>query len=399
MKIKNIRFQDLGERVRLVADCKMRAWGWDEVYFEFDSKYKDWLVMDASPFVAVMLMPSMRYGQDLEVEGEISETLYNNLQKLMGIVVGWPEMRMEKVGLKVRGKNIDEGDPKAVALSFSAGIDSFYTLLKHQSEPDRITHLITIDGFDIDLRNKALWEDTAKNVRAVAAESSLEVIEARTNVKELLEPMLEWTDFCGGGLASIPICLRNGIRMSYLASGFAKEQQFPSGSSLEIDHLWSSEKFTFVHDGAEARRVDKVINLVGNSPLALRHLRVCHDNLPGEYNCGHCDKCMRTMVSLTITNTLDKAEVLPKNLDLKRLAETRMPSHYSALYQQENLKELEKRNLHPEIQRALREVLSKGIVEHSSQKEHLIAVLMRLDHIYTRGFFRKLARPFVGNKF
>jgi hypothetical protein len=402
MRIRNVRLDDLGPRVRLVADCKIRKIGWDLVYFEFDKKYQKFIYVDASPFVSALIIPSMRYKEDLIVEGALSKKLFQNMHSLIQKVTssGWERMNLHKINLKADNIEEDRGTPKRVATSFSAGVDSFYTFLKHIKGPNKITHLIIIDGYDIDLRNKALWKSTLRNVYQVAKEANVEVIEARTNIKELLEPMIEWEDFCGGGLSAVPMAIRNGIKVSFLPSGFAEEQQFPSGSNLMIDHLWSTERFNFVHDGAEARRVDKVITTVGKSPLALKHLRICHDNKRGRYNCGKCDKCLRTMISLTITETLSLANTLPNKLDLKKLSELNIPSSYAAIFHQENLEELKKRNLEPETQLVLTKILET--FRHRTETQYhtsLIDRVIYLDHLYIKGSLRKLVRPVVGNKF
>jgi hypothetical protein len=398
MKIKDIRLEEKGEKVVLSACCKIRKLGWDTAWFEFDKEYKDYIVVDASPFVTSLIVPSMRHGEDLIVEGDMSEKLYENMQELMQIMLGWEVMRLHKINLKVSSLNRDVGDPTGISSSFSGGVDSFYTFLKHRRGIDKITHLVVVDGFDIDLRNKALWKVTVRNVEEVGDAEGVQVIKARTNIKELIEPMISWEDSCGGGLAAVSMCLRGGIRMLYLPGGFSAEQQYPGGTTLMTDHLWSTEKFKSVHDGAEARRVDKVINLVGDSPLALRHLRVCHDNLAGIYNCGECDKCFRTMVSLTITGTLDQSETFPRKLNRKKLANLKIPSEYAALFHRENVEELAKRGIEPETQKILNDLL-KDIDVPPQRKETFLERMMYLDHTYNKGILRRIARPMIGNKF
>src|SRR5262249_1702270 len=66
-----------------------------------------------------------------------------------------------------------------------------------------------------------------------------------------------------------------------------------------------------VHDGAEARRVDKIARVVARDPLALRHLRVCLDNEAGATNCGRCRKCARTLTALDLVGARDAATSFP----------------------------------------------------------------------------------------
>src|ERR1700730_1592370 len=72
MKVKDVRFEKNGRKVRLSARCKIRKVGWDRVYFEFDAKYAPWIVADASPFAAALLIPAMKMGEDLEIGGLVS---------------------------------------------------------------------------------------------------------------------------------------------------------------------------------------------------------------------------------------------------------------------------------------------------------------------------------------
>lgn len=66
--------------------------------------------------------------------------------------------------------------------------------------------------------------------------------------------------------------------------------------------------------GCEASRADKV-RMLAREPLALRHLRVCWEKDEGTYNCGRCEKCLRTMTSLHALGVLAECETFPRVLD------------------------------------------------------------------------------------
>src|SRR5262249_976947 len=93
-----------------------------------------------------------------------------------------------------------------------------------------------------------------------------------------------------------------------------------TGCHPGLDPLWSTETLEFVHAGAEARKSDK-IPVIAASPLALRVLRVCWENRNGAYNCGRCEKSLRTMVLLDLHGVLDKTGQFPHRLDPADIAD------------------------------------------------------------------------------
>jgi hypothetical protein len=97
----------------------------------------------------------------------------------------------------------------------------------------------------------------------------------------------------GSALASVALVL--GFPRAYMPGAYAYHQLMPLGQHPLTDPLWSNEAVELVHDGAEARRVDKLVKVAGNA-AALQNLRVCFDDM--NENCGRCAKCLRTMVPL-----------------------------------------------------------------------------------------------------
>ncbi len=99
----------------------------------------------------------------------------------------------------------------------------------------------------------------------------------------------------GGALASAALIL--GFPRVFVPSSFSYDQLFPLGSHPLTDPLWANDGMEIVHDGAEARRVDK-IQEIAKEPLALANLRVCFNDM--NINCGKCLKCLRTMIPLQL---------------------------------------------------------------------------------------------------
>lgn len=99
----------------------------------------------------------------------------------------------------------------------------------------------------------------------------------------------------GGALASVALLL--GFPRVFVPSSYSYNQLFPLGSHPLTDPLWANEAMEIIHDGSEARRVDK-IQKIAKDGRALANLRVCFNDM--NVNCGKCLKCLRTMIPLKL---------------------------------------------------------------------------------------------------
>jgi len=97
----------------------------------------------------------------------------------------------------------------------------------------------------------------------------------------------------GSALASVALLL--GFPRAYMPSAYSYSQLFPLGQHPLTDPLYSNGSVATIHDGAEARRLDKLVR-IARDPAALANLRVCFTDM--NENCGRCAKCLRTMIPL-----------------------------------------------------------------------------------------------------
>jgi hypothetical protein len=107
-----------------------------------------------------------------------------------------------------------------------------------------------------------------------------------------------------------------GFRNTIIASSHSEDDRMPWGSHPQTDHLWSTESSHLVHDGV-IRRSEK-IRLIGQTPNALRGLRVCWQDTA--YNCGICEKCLRTRLSLRLLGLKSESlKPLDSSMELKAM--------------------------------------------------------------------------------
>lgn len=356
MKIRNVQLREEGQFISLTADCKIRHIGTDRIYFKFEKKYRNFIAADASPFAAALFIPSMKMGQDLIIEGSISQKLQDGMQEIMGKMTSW-NLGLKPISIIASEVKLDKAAAVGSDASFfSGGVDSFYTYLKRKDQAEKIDYLILANGFDISLDNPGLWKQTCKTVNEIVWNEDVEVIKVESNIRELIEPVMVWEYTHGGCLAALGLALRNNLKNIYIPSSLAIGQLMPYGSHPDLDPLWSTESLSFIHDGAEVKRVDKV-KYIAQIPLALKHLRVCYINAKGKFNCGACDKCLRTMMSLRIADKLEEAETFPHSIDLELVKKMTVSEKQNAVMHEENLEELERLGIDPELQKSIRKVL------------------------------------------
>lgn len=254
-------------------------------------------------FLVAALQPAMRAGEPIEVDSRypVSPRLLGGIASLQDIFATWdPTLKHVRVVARAEPDNsLNHG----VGSFFSGGVDGLYTLLKHA---DEVTDLVFVKGIDMQVDNDDLFAQVLPANERFASARGKKLIAIESNLRRFCHPRgVAWTVYNGAGLASIGLAL--SLRKVYIASSHTYSELFAWGSHPLTDALWSTEGVTFVHDGSEATRTQKVRRL-GGDPEALAVLRVCWQD--DGYNCGTCEKCIRTMTTLRLLGL--SSERLPR---------------------------------------------------------------------------------------
>jgi hypothetical protein len=223
--------------------------------------------------------------------GSVPPRLAGNLETIRDIYAAW--MHGHRIPLNREPSSGGAPAGNGVSQFFSGGVDSFYSLIQHRGE---VENLVLIHGFDIplaDTRNFALAEEQAREVARLFGKR---LIVVRTNLhREQPSVPGGWAMYHGAVLAAISHALAPNHRKIYIASTCSYADLQPWGSHPLLDPLWSTDAVEVIHDGGETR-LNK-LRVIAQFPEALARLRVCWENL-GDYNCGLCPKCVRTMLGL-----------------------------------------------------------------------------------------------------
>jgi hypothetical protein len=182
-------------------------------------------------------------------------------------------------------------------------------------------------------------------------------VTVETNARQFFDQVVGWDFYHGAVLASTALALGGRLRRCIIPSTHAYAELLPWGSDPLLDPLWSSESLRIVHDGCEARRTEKLKRLA-QWPLVLEHLRVCWPDWTEDYNCGRCEKCVRTMIGLHLAGVLDRSRTFPQRLDAKEIRNLRLITGASSVgFMVELLSALRGRPEDQHIARALAHVI------------------------------------------
>jgi len=144
----------------------------------------------------------------------------------------------------------------------------------------------------------------------VAASEGKQLIEVTTDVRDVADPYLSWTkQYHGAAIASFMHLLDSRVSRVIIPSSYADDVHIQCGSHSRLDPLWSSSRLTFEHHKLGVDRVEKM-RAVADNPNAMKHMRVCVENLE-VYNCGKCEKSIRTMCNAAAAGVSDRLQALP----------------------------------------------------------------------------------------
>ncbi len=299
-----------------------------QLWFRFPFEVGPFVGAVGDPFLPPLLLFCMKAGVPLSVEADVSALLLSAVRPIQDIYCAWAAEaghRLTRIEV-TSGTAARPRQGESSGAFFSCGVDSFYTLLRNvQRYPPGdsrfIQQLLLVHGFDIPLADNGLFEQVERHARKAAHHFARHLITVETNVRAATK-VVDWGHYGhGAALASVGLALGGMLHTVFIPSTSAFVELRPWGSHPALDPLWSSEQVEFVYDGGERRRDEKV-RLIASSAAALQSLRVCWENRGGAYNCGTCEKCLRTMIELHLCGALERAGQLPHTItpaDVERL--------------------------------------------------------------------------------
>ena len=306
--------------------------GGEEVWFEADVP----LEPASEAFASAFLIPAMKLGLNLTIEGPVCATWLANMDRVRAIAEKWWLLK----GGAIRSGSV-RGLPPAYgrALFYGGGADSAFALYREQKT---LTHLVYVEGFDVKLTDHVRLDQVRQYNRLMAQACGLQLITVRTNLRAHLDfNALTWDNTFGGALAGVAQLLQRHCG-TFLISGdghLSEIDPHALGIHPDLTPQWASSSVRFIHYGEGVSRHAKV-GAIGQWPIIRESLRVCWQYLNQNMNCGVCEKCLRTRIAFLAAGITESLPAFPDEPIIEHLNKIRRLSPNLYLYYQEMFDDL-----------------------------------------------------------
>lgn len=295
-----------------------------QMWVAVEDKNADMLTEEVyDPFVLVPVFLGMYFGQDVQIDGDVSPRLYHNMQHyLMNIFERFSD-RLKPIRFTAKGFKKIETRGGVIGTGISCGIDSLTTIYDNyvnESDPDfKINSLFFVNcGTHGDFTDKGSQKRFVERValnKTAADDLGLPMYVINSNFHSFAYQVGEQR-FVYLAIYSCILSLQKCIKRYYTSSNYSYDeimeftnlsQDFDIAEYCEsfMPHLVSTERFELVIDGCQYTRAEKMEH-ISDWNFAQKHLNVCVHPLEGGYNCSCCQKCYWTLIPLEAMGKLDK---------------------------------------------------------------------------------------------
>lgn len=275
-----------------------------QLWVRIPSGYKPAVSRTADPFVVAALFLAMRNAADLHVHGTVSPSLLSNLEEFQAAWNAWLPAKYTQCVITADEEREQPAAGNGAVVAFSGGVDSCFSAWRHRTRDcgrlaTAVKAGVMVHGFDIPLEEEGMFAIAAERSGKILRSLDMELIPVATNLGRELRKC--WGDAHGAAIASCLMLLQSGYSAGIIASTEPYTSMvFPWGSNPVTDRFLSSGSFRIIHDAAAFTRSQK-IRKIAHHPEIKQHLRVCWEGAEKDRNCGHCEKCVRTVLNFRVS--------------------------------------------------------------------------------------------------
>ncbi len=340
------------------------------------------------------LIPAMKARETIEMPCHLDQKLLSNSKTIQEIYQTWYPQDLDTISIKslepAKASSVHKNNN--VGVFFSAGVDSFYTLLKNQHE---ITHIIYVHGFDIALSDIDRRNEMSQSLQSIAKELNVELVEITTNLREFSDQFCNWgAHYFGSALAMMGHIISPSIQKIYISSDVTYQYLDPWGSHVLIAPLWNTTNSNQVFFGMSTSRLNKCV-FISDNKIVQKYLHACWEHKNNNINCGICEKCIRTMTAFYFLGKLNAFSAFKNNYSLDNIKNIDIKGPVLAFFWQDILTAVQQRHdmkkLADEIEFVLNKYKTAELISHANTNPDLIKYFVTSKKLRDI-FFKKLSQ-------
>lgn len=298
------------------------------IWFEYPRAYAPDATRSCGAFATALLPIAMYFEERLVLHGTLSSRLEYSLREVQRILNFRLPEKLSIIPIHFDGYGAVENKPKykgKALCAFSGGGDAWYTILHQPTH--QISHTLFIHGFDVPLREKAVYDTLIQKYTPLLATRGIELIPAATNIEKLrpvtgLSEAWSWIEnyfIIGAGLF-----LEDSFPLFYFSDDSSFDYVRPSGLyHFRMLSLFGTEQMRVRTYGDPATKLERLA-VISEHPITHDALRVCMARKPTHIdNCGRCTKCLLIMTHLDMLGDLKRYTTFAKPLDRAALRRIR----------------------------------------------------------------------------
>jgi hypothetical protein len=302
------------------------------VFFRIPSGQSAEAAISARTAVLTFLLPAMRCGVPVRLDGALDPWSLVNLQAWQEVMAAWRPRRLRPVPIQAdRAAALSSTAPARLdaIMAFSGGVDSCHTLWRHREAargPCCMRAGLMVHGLDIALDRESEFAGAFQRSRTILEAHGARACYVRTNIRELERTFdLDWQHEAHGLFLTACLSTHESRHdVVVIASTYVADQlRLPWGSNPVSDPLMSGPR-PLIHDGTAFNKWQKVADFAGD-PTMQAHVRVCWEGEQLDRNCGRCFKCLATFAAFQLAG-IDAPAAFPSDTCRAQMRTLRLAS-------------------------------------------------------------------------
>lgn len=301
----------------------------DSLWFSVDEYYAELLCATCDAPLIGLLIPAMKGGHDIKIEGKVSSSLVVRLNKTIQTLLIDLMPGLKKINISCDDEYSDGAHIKetygGAAAGFSGGVDSYCLLsdffIADKTSDNKIKYLLFNNVGSHGQSNVELFERRYQRLAPAVKEMGIPFVKVNSNLSFFYSKGVGFQQTNTIRNAAVAFLMKNKIENFYYASSYMYSDLVVgrTGDMSRADpvflSLLCSNDFRLSSEGSEYSRVEKVLK-IASIDQTYDYLDVCIKarNTSGYTNCGRCWKCMRTLAILELSGDMIKYH---KVFDLK----------------------------------------------------------------------------------